>query len=366
MRSGRPVFLALLLALTAAAAEPRWEIRFFHDEDQSEYYINDLKFPSPLRGIACGYLLEKGRIEPRVLVTGDGGQSWSFVAAKRVGLSLFFLNDSLGWMVSDDAVWRTEESGLSWERIASLKHAEMVYFVSETRGWAVGPQKSIYETSDGGRTWVELPIADEPNTRAENTAYGWIEFDGSSTGSITGWSRPRRALPSRLPDWMDPEGAERRRQWPTLSILLRTTDGGRTWESSTVSMFGRIIRLRLRPDGKALAVVSFDDGFDWPSEVYLLDNLSGAGERSFRASNRAVTDALLVGEEGYLAAVDVPGKLPQTLLPGRLVIYHSNDLRQWTEMPVDYRAFARRAMLAAADEKNVWVATDTGIILQLR
>jgi hypothetical protein len=131
-------------------------------------------------------------------------------------------------------------------------------------------------------------------------------------------------------------------------------------------MFGRIIRLRLRPDGEALAVVSFDDSFDWPSEVHLLDSLSGKGTRVYRAADRAVTDALLVGEQGYLAAVDVPGTLPQTLLPGQLVILRSNDLRQWTEMPVDYRAFARQAILAAADDKNVWVATDTGMILQLR
>jgi hypothetical protein len=34
-------------------------------------------------------------------------------------------------------------------------------------------------------------------------------------------------------------------------------------------------------------------------------------------------------------------------------------------MDVDYRAVARRARLAASDPGNVWVATDTGMILKL-
>jgi hypothetical protein len=38
----------------------------------------------------------------------------------------------------------------------------------------------------------------------------------------------------------------------------------------------------------------------------------------------------------------------------------------WTEMAVDYRAVARRALLSGADEENLWLATDNGMILQLK
>jgi hypothetical protein len=34
-------------------------------------------------------------------------------------------------------------------------------------------------------------------------------------------------------------------------------------------------------------------------------------------------------------------------------------------MEVDYRAVGRRAILAAPDAANLWVATDTGMILKL-
>jgi hypothetical protein len=34
-------------------------------------------------------------------------------------------------------------------------------------------------------------------------------------------------------------------------------------------------------------------------------------------------------------------------------------------MEVDYRANAQRAVMAAVDAQNAWVATDTGMILKL-
>ena len=43
----------------------------------------------------------------------------------------------------------------------------------------------------------------------------------------------------------------------------------------------------------------------------------------------------------------------------------SDDEEHWTEMMVDYRAVAHRAMIAGPDEKHVWIATDTGLILRL-
>ena len=35
-------------------------------------------------------------------------------------------------------------------------------------------------------------------------------------------------------------------------------------------------------------------------------------------------------------------------------------------MEVDYRAVAQRAILAGADDQNIWLATDNGMILKLK
>ncbi|MCP5114602.1 MAG: hypothetical protein GY953_27555, partial [bacterium] len=276
----RRAALFLVLAI-AATAEPRLEMQFFHDKDDSTLQINDLTFPSERRGIACGFLIGKGKLRPTAMVTNDGGETWNFIRTKAAGLSLFFLNDSLGWMVTEGAVWFTQESGLSWRRLAKLKNIERVLFTDESHGYAVGARKSAYETHDGGRKWKKLPVADEPKAQPQYTTYGWIDFANPMVGVIAGWSRVPRRSRSRLPDWMDPASAQGRRQWPSQSIMLQTTDGGKSWKPSTTSMFGRIIRIRTGSAGQGLALVWFDDAFAYPSEVYLVEGTNQAAERVY-------------------------------------------------------------------------------------
>jgi len=357
-----------LLALCAAAgaAEPRWQLQFFHDRDDSSFTLNDLKFPSAARGVACGFRSENGRTRPSVLVTGDGGRNWSFAATRETGLSLFFLNESLGWMVTPGGVWQTEEAGRSWRKLASLKGALRVCFIDDKRGFAVGAPKAVWATSDGGRQWKRVEIAGEPKTDPAHTVYTWIAFANAREGMILGASTPPRAATSHLPDWMEPDRAQKRRQWPTLSLAIETRDGGATWRSSATSMFGQITRVRLTADRRGLALVEFRDSFEWPSEVHRLDTRSGKSERSFRRKDRAVTDVMLMDRgPGYLASIEPQGALRSVPIPGKLKILQSLDLSDWTEMQVDYRAEGHRAVFAAAGPDHIWVATDQGMILKL-
>jgi hypothetical protein len=57
--------------------------------------------------------------------------------------------------------------------------------------------------------------------------------------------------------------------------------------------------------------------------------------------------------------------MPRTPVPGKLKILQSDDLTTWREMAVDFRAVARRAVLAGPDAGHLWVATDTGMVLRL-
>ena len=51
-------------------------------------------------------------------------------------------------------------------------------------------------------------------------------------------------------------------------------------------------------------------------------------------------------------------------IPSKLRMMSSKGLETWLPESADYRAVAMRPTLAAADAHNVWVATDTGMILK--
>ncbi len=110
----------------------------------------------------------------------------------------------------------------------------------------------------------------------------------------------------------------------------------------------------------------FNESFQWPSEVHHLDTVTGKSERVYREKDRRVIDsALFTGPRAFLAAVEPPGRLNSLPIPGKVKILESADFAVWNEMDVDYKAVARSLILAGPDAKNLWVGTDTGMILHL-
>src|SRR5262245_24015463 len=113
--------LGLAILLTIPAFAEKWKIQYFFDEDRDTFAIEDLACPSATRCVAVGNIVDDtGKKKPRFssVVTSDGGAHWTAQPLTERPRSIFFLNDSQGWMVTDDAFWYTEESGRSWKRIA--------------------------------------------------------------------------------------------------------------------------------------------------------------------------------------------------------------------------------------------------------
>jgi photosystem II stability/assembly factor-like uncharacterized protein len=357
---------ALVAALAGAAHAERWQMQYFFDENKRSLQINDLVFPTAQRGVAVGFLNERDNVRGTAVVTSDGGAHWALVPLPDPALSVFFLNDSTGWVVTTRNILRTDEGGRSWRKLPkSPKEAWRVWFTDPERGWAVGARKSAWQTADGGKTWTRLAAAAELKTSEEHTVLSSIAFTGR-VGMITGWSRRPRYDDTELPDWMEPEQAARRREWPAVSVSIETHDGGQNWKGSTISVLGEISRVRMSPDGRALALIRFRNAFDYPSEVYAIQWKNGSSRQVYRDKSRDVTDAALAADgPAFLAAIEVPGRMLRAPVPARLHMLTSTDMKLWREMEVDYRATAQRAVLAVADAANAWVATDTGMILKL-
>jgi hypothetical protein len=357
----RICFTILFLSGFAAAAQ-RWNIQYQYRQVDSTLTIGDLAFPSASRGIACGSTVDRhGNEHPVTLVTSDGGAHWAETPGKETCVSMFFLDDSTGWMVTDKGIWQTAESGRSWKKLKAPTGMLRVWFTDSHHGFAVGLMKRIFETKDGGETWTLLPITKEVQGDADFTTFGQISFSGQN-GIITGWNIPPRR---GGPDWMEPEHAKR--QVPNLSLFLQTTDGGATWHESEGSLFGQITRISMTPQGTGLGLVEFKDEFEYPCEVYRINLHTGKSERSFREKDRAITDVRLFAgtNRGIIAGYESTGTLYHSPVPGKLKVLTTEDLENWQEVPVDYRAVAHRAIIAGPDEEHLWIATDTGIILSL-
>ena len=363
MRRFFALFALLPLALPAAQ---RFDIQYRYRDVDSTMTINDLAFPSDQRGIACGFTTDrKEKDRPMVLLTSDGGKNWTETTVKETGLSLFFLDDSNGWMVTDKGIWATTESGHSWAKLKNGPAAMLrVWFLDRAHGYAAGLTKKVYETTDGGETWTLLPILSEVQGDASFTTFGEISF-AEGNGIIAGWNIPPRR---GGPEWMEAgsKGAARQ-EIPHYSVLLETMDGGKKWVKSEASVFGQITRLSVTPQGTGLALLEFKDKFDYPSEVMKINLHTGKSERTFRTKDRAITDVRLFAgsNRGLIAGYETNGTVFRSPIPGKLRVLTSDDLDNWTEIPVDYRAVAHSVIIAGPDENHVWVATDTGMILKL-
>jgi photosystem II stability/assembly factor-like uncharacterized protein len=363
-----------LLALTAAAAmlgqtvrpAQKWRVQYFHDQDKSVLQIVDLQFPSATRGLAVGSIVEGRSQKPVAVVTSDGGAHWQTVNLEDPPVSLHFLSESLGWMVTTKGLWQTTETGRNWRKLPKLPgQVFRVHFIDEKHGFAVGVKKRVYETRDGGQTWSTVAAAAEPPGNPEYSAYTWIAFANPNLGVITGWNQPPRR-DQRMPDWMDPEVAMSRRDFPHLSYSMETKDGGKTWKTSSASLFGQVSRLRFGADGLGLFLLEYGASFRFPAEVFRLDSKTGKNQTLYRDKRFAITDVWLTKENvAYMAGTLVAGQV-RNIAPGKVQVLRSTDLSVWTEMAVDYKAVANRTMLAVVDEKNMWIATDSGMILKFQ
>ncbi len=144
----------------------------------------------------------------------------------------------------------TAQEGWISTRVAPTgQDLNTVYFLDSKRGWVGGDKGFLSRTDDGGRTWVQQPVA---TTDAINDIYFRDKEDGfliaGSTifvtrDSGTRWSEARHFVPkefngatvelysvrfaSKKRGWV--VGSISKRDQVIDSILVYTEDGGETW-----------------------------------------------------------------------------------------------------------------------------------------
>jgi photosystem II stability/assembly factor-like uncharacterized protein len=351
-RRSRKNFLSVLIGVHLwltpfCLAAPRWSIQFLYDRADSNFAIEDLECPTTRHCVAAGLIDDKkGHEQGTVVVTSDGGQHWSQYEVRERPLSLFFLNDSAGWMVTDRGLWSTVEGGRSWTKIENRKGLLQAWFLDASRGYLTGLKGVAQQTTDGGKTWSKIEAADGvPDAQFVN--YDIVAFRGRH-GVIVG------ALDSEAPA-------------KGKLTVLETLDGGAKWTSGTIPIEGELEQLRLSDQGYVVSLILYSDPkYQVASAVFETPLGKPNGRVIFAERDRAATDIALLHDGGaVLVTVEPPGNSTQVPIPGKLKILKSGNMKVWQEMDVDYRAVAQRAVIAAPDAEHMWVATDTGAILAL-
>ena len=178
--------------------------------------------------------------------SSDGGYTWNkggdTITIFPNPTDLYFLNDSLGWIVSNisdvtdvGSIANTTDGGKNWQyqdKRAPLLYG--VYFIDSLKGFAVGtnhffPTGYIYKTEDGGLNWEADPFPGGP--------FWCIEF----LDSLNGWVGGR-------------------------GTILSTTDGGNTWEIQIDTIEADFNQMIILKEDKIAYVL----GDDWNGVTHTL------------------------------------------------------------------------------------------------
>jgi photosystem II stability/assembly factor-like uncharacterized protein len=167
--------------------------------------------------------------------TNDFNELWSGWEIKKIvsdsiitANDIFFLNDKTGYTAGAKGLYKTSNSGQSWRKLNTNTPLALtsVFFLNEIVGYA-GGRASAYcvhedcdrgslfmKTTDGGENWSKIFFHDY-------TYIGSLQFLNESTGLAIGY--PTAGTPQ----------------------LIRTTDGGTTWEVTTQNISTLDVKRRI-------------------------------------------------------------------------------------------------------------------------
>jgi photosystem II stability/assembly factor-like uncharacterized protein len=173
---------------------------------------------------------------PDLLVTRDGGASWSWSPTGSVPgfdtvSGVTFVSHSEGWAWGSDAklssgmLLHTADAGASWQLQLSTPGGSTlteVRFADPKNGWAVATVTSsgvvvLYRTGDGGANWAEI---------AQPPAYPRTYF-----AALVPQSGGQAVLLRTIVSW---------NQMPIATFVWRTADGGASW-SGPVTVAGSVL-----------------------------------------------------------------------------------------------------------------------------
>jgi photosystem II stability/assembly factor-like uncharacterized protein len=276
-----------------------------------------------------------------VLKTSDGGGKWESVSLPTAATvtSVHFVDDQRGWIATAEqlpyssttlgTIWRTADGGKTWAPNQSqrLPAITRVCFLDARRGLATVLAGGMYSagliaSTDGGRTWSELPIAGSDVLKSPVSQ--WCGLERSHAGSLIAGTRR-----GYLVVW---DGSS--------ATLLKPSRGGDRSDTAPLEFDA----MTVSPSDRAVGLV---DGFLYER------GLAGARPWSATVPGATAHPASAVAAQGksiWLAGAE-----------GGVIWHSRDDGRTWSDQRLPIQAPLRD--LTFVDEQAGWGVGDGGLIV---
>jgi photosystem II stability/assembly factor-like uncharacterized protein len=230
--------LITFIIIYTASNSAQW----FEANSGTEAKLNSIFFISENNGWAAG--------KDIVLITTDGGNSWTQNQLVGINNSIHFVNIYSGWVCnSEGKIFKTSDGGFNW----IMKHSEpgkeitSITFYDENFGIASGYNRTILVTSDGGENWVST-LNDSYDHLLKSYIYsaGLMFVIGSnglvyrSTDDGQNWDSLNVGMPNALYG-ISFISSTTGFVFGCCGAYFKTTDGGNTWQNHNYITPGDII-----------------------------------------------------------------------------------------------------------------------------
>ena len=331
--------------------------------------MTDVFFSDSSNGWICGTF-------GTILKTTNGGESWTAYTGSAIHNfhSLFFIDSLKGWACGTGAIITTTNGGLNWTIQISNVAGNSIFFLSDSIGFVVNYSRGYAVTTNGGMNWNHEPgNARYPHlysVHASDVNSIWavgqhgnilkstsvlLNFQEVSSGTVrelfsiffidllTGWAVGGGQNPPITNDG---------------STILKTTDGGTNWQLIPIS----ITNVALYP----LFFVNENIGWSASKNGVILKTVNGGFNWS---PQTIVTDTAIIGmhfiNENIGWAVGDRGKILKTTNGGNNWIAQTSGKTTmlWSVYFVDdqtgWISGAQGAVLKTTNGGNMWETQTT-------
>lgn len=270
--------------------------------------------------------------------------NWSVAKAEtNVDLvAVFFTSSERGFVAGDKGYFAfTTDGGRSWAKqtIDTTDDINEIYFRNNDNGYVVAGKK-MFSTTDGGRGWREIKIYNPKDFKNATPDFLSVRFADKKRGIVVG------SLFNKDDEVVD-------------SIVMRTEDGGETWQRILVPSKRELYHLDFADSSrgwivgdKGLILVTYNGGTDWQTQT------AGTDKALYNVDFRDKDNGFAVGGKGTILRTENGGETWTTV---KTAFPNTFKRVNFTDDKNGFVVGSGGAILYSADKGRTWAKQESDV-----